>query len=97
MSTSHTPGPVGLDLFWEEADLESAAEHPLERELANRLDALARYGEMVDSLADRDDDDALDCLAREQARVMDSVDALYRALARTTSAPVPRRVMSRHD
>jgi hypothetical protein len=39
--------PPGLDLFWEEADAQASGEHPLERELTFRLDALERYRQMI--------------------------------------------------
>ena len=39
--------PPGLDLFWEEADALASPEHPLERELSVRLDAIERYRQMI--------------------------------------------------
>ncbi len=39
--------PSGLDLFWEQADAEALGEHPLQRELDHRVDALARYRAMI--------------------------------------------------
>lgn len=57
--TERRPGH-GLDLFWEQADIEDSDEEPLARELCHRLDALARYRTMIqdaeamgrDSMAD---------------------------------------------
>jgi hypothetical protein len=37
----------GLDLFWEQADIDGSDEEPLVRELRHRLDAIARYGRMI--------------------------------------------------
>jgi len=38
-----------LVTFWEQADLDGSAEHPLERELCDRIDALSRYGRQIES------------------------------------------------
>lgn len=76
------PREPGLDLFWEEADREAAADHPLERELAYRLDALVRCEQLMDQAAAAASDSAmaqLECLHRRQREI---VDALARALKR---------------
>lgn len=46
MTRDHATSP-GLDFFWEQADLDGSDEHPLERELAHRLDACSRYRSLI--------------------------------------------------
>jgi hypothetical protein len=72
----------GLELFWEEADIEAAAEHPLERELEHQLDVLSRYVRLLadDEVTARDE--ALTNLHEQHARQEQRVDALQSALAR---------------
>jgi len=57
-----------VDSFWEQADFEDSDEHPLARELSDRLDAIARYGQMIADAAANGDDHAADQLRRQQAR-----------------------------
>lgn len=62
-----------LDLFWEEADLEAAADHPLERELAYRIDALVRCERLIADAGAAANDDAVQQLTahyRRQARMV---------------------------
>jgi len=35
--------PPALEAFWQQADEDASEEHPLEREIAERVDALLRY------------------------------------------------------
>jgi hypothetical protein len=69
---------AGLDTFWEQADSDGSCEHPLERELCYRLDAMARYQQLIDdALAGGRDEivDALLCQHDRQARLIDQIRA----------------------
>jgi hypothetical protein len=72
----------GLELFWEEADLESAAEHPLERELQHQLDVLSRYLRLLGDEQATARDEALDNLRRQHAQQERVVAMLRQELAR---------------
>ncbi|MGH7575873.1 MAG: hypothetical protein ACREM1_12215 [Longimicrobiales bacterium] len=72
----------GLDAFWEQADVEASDEHPLERELSHRIDAIARYGGMIADAAANGFDDMVSQLGREQAREETVAQRLRRALQR---------------
>lgn len=78
----HSPVP-GLDFFWEQADVEGSDEHPLERELCHRLDAMERYRQMIMDAQMSGRDDMVDALVMQhekQARVVRQLrHALYRA------------------
>ena len=76
----------GLELFWEEADLESAPEHPLERELQHQLDVLARYLQLLDDERATARDEALDNLRLRHAQQERVVQSLRRELARCRAA-----------
>ena len=68
----HSPVP-GLDFFWEQADAEGSDEHPLERELGHRLDAMERYRQMILDAQTSGRDDMADALIvqhEKQARVV---------------------------
>lgn len=58
----------GLDAFWEDADRDGSREHPLERELCDRLDALARYRRMIAEAQVEGRDDATERLLEQHAR-----------------------------
>ena len=65
-----------LESFWEQADVEDSNEHPLEREIAERVDALSRYRMLVaDAQAQGRDDVADILLAHHSAQ-----EALVRVL-----------------
>ena len=69
---------AGLDTFWEQADSDGSCEHPLERELCYRLDALERYRQLIDDAqaGGRDEIvDALLCQHARQARLIDQIRA----------------------
>lgn len=72
----------GLDHFWEQADEESSTQNPLERELAERLDALARYRDQI--LQAEADDRASDAevLLRQHEREYQAVQRLWVAIRR---------------
>ncbi len=72
--------PPGLEAFWELADAEALDEHPLERELCERLDTLARYRGMLFDAASAGRDDVVDALQRAHDREETLVRNLRRAL-----------------
>lgn len=76
-------GPTtGLDSFWEDADREESGEHPLERELGDRLDALARYGSQLADAQVNGWDEAVRRLLEQQDREADIVDRLKHEIRR---------------
>ncbi|MGH7471012.1 MAG: hypothetical protein ACRENP_23940 [Longimicrobiales bacterium] len=76
--------PPGLDLFWEEADAQASGEHPLERELAFRLDALERYRAMIVEAQADGRDEIVHALSHQHARQAQFVHDLRVALRRQT-------------
>jgi hypothetical protein len=78
--------PPGLDAFWEVADIESSDEHPLERELGHRLDAMRRYERMVENAQDNGLDEDVDTLLRAHEREARLVAQLRHALRRWADA-----------
>ncbi|MBI4409856.1 MAG: hypothetical protein HY561_09125 [Gemmatimonadetes bacterium] len=85
MASRGDPGP-GLDFFWEQADVDGSREHPLERELCDRLDALARYGRLIDEAESGGREEAAEVLLRHHARQAAEVARLREALARSQRA-----------
>lgn len=77
------PAPLGVDSFWEHADDTDSAEHPLERELADRLDALARYGRRIAECEELGRDAEVSVLLRQQERERREVERLRAALSWT--------------
>jgi uncharacterized protein YutE (UPF0331/DUF86 family) len=75
------PQPA-LQTFWEEADLEAASEHPLERELQHQLDVLSRCLQLLVDERATVPDEALDTLRRQHAQQEQIVESLRRELAR---------------
>ena len=75
--------PPGLDAFWQTADDESSDENPLERELCNRLDAVARYQAMIADADAADLDGAVHALERALQHEAAAVDRLRVALRRS--------------
>ena len=74
--------PPGLESFWEIADDEANDENPLERELCNRLDAVARYHGMIADAEASERGSAVDALVRAQEREAAAVQQLRAALRR---------------
>lgn len=72
----------GLEAFWEDADVEASDEHPLEREIAERVDALSRYRALIEDAQLQGRDDLADLLLAQQAREEDVVRGLRTALRR---------------
>lgn len=76
----NTPRRPGLDQFWEKADRSDSAQHPLERELDERVDALARYRRLIAEAQQNGRDEAVAILERQHDRERDEVDRLRAAL-----------------
>jgi hypothetical protein len=74
------PALPGLDLFWELADEEDDDQHPLERELAHRLDTLKRYGLLLERAEIAGDEPAVASLEALRQQQIDCVEELHRAL-----------------
>jgi hypothetical protein len=72
--------PPGLEAFWELADVDALDDHPLERELCERLDTLARYQAMLREAAAAGHDEVADALQHAHDREADLVRCLRRAL-----------------
>jgi len=72
----------GLDVFWEQADDESNDEHPLERELVHRLEALTRYTDMIADAEAGGYGGMVEPLRRQRDRQQALVSALRDALRR---------------
>ncbi len=70
----------GLDQFWEKADRSDSGQHPLERELDERVDALVRYRRLIAEAQQNGRDEAVEILMRQHDREAVSVDRLREAL-----------------
>jgi hypothetical protein len=77
------PRRPGLDQFWEKADRSDSGQHPLERELDERVDALARYRRLIAEAQQNGRDQAAEILMRQHDREAASVDRLREALQGT--------------
>lgn len=76
----HTPRRPGLDQFWEKADRSDSGQHPLERELDERVDALARYRRLIAEAQQNGRDEAVEILERQHDREREAVERLREAL-----------------
>ena len=76
----NTPRKPGLDLFWEQADYDSSNQNPLERELDERVDALARYRRLISEAQANGRDEAAEILIRQHDREEAAVKRLRSAL-----------------
>ncbi len=70
----------GLDQFWEKADRADSGQHPLERELDERVDALARYRRLIAEAQQNGRDEAVEILMRQHDREAAAVARLREAL-----------------
>lgn len=70
----------GTDQFWEKADSTGSGQHPLERELDERTDALARYRRLIAEAMQNGRDEAAEILMRQHDREEAAVTELRRAL-----------------
>lgn len=59
---------TGIEFFWEQADAEGSSQDPLERELGDRLDALARYGRLISEAESSGQDRIAELLVRQRDR-----------------------------
>lgn len=78
--------PSSLESFWEQADADESNEHPLEREIAERIDALSRYRTLIEEAQAGGRDDVADLLLEQQERQQAVVQGLKQALKRMRSA-----------
>lgn len=72
----------GVDLFWEQADQTGSPQDPLERELDERVDALARYRRLISEAQANGREDAAEILLRQHDREAEAVQRLREALER---------------
>ena len=72
----------GLDHFWEQADEEASTQDPLERELAERLDALARYRDQILQADANERESDAELLMRQHEREYQAVQRLWSAIRR---------------
>lgn len=73
---------MGLDLFWEEAHLDESDEHPLDREISHRLDALHRYQDLIAEAEASGRDEMAELLIRQSQREAESLQRLRDASER---------------
>ncbi len=78
--------PSSLESFWEQADADGSDEHPLEREIAERVDALSRYRALIEEAQADGRDDVADILIGQQEKQERLVRSLRDALRRMRSA-----------
>lgn len=71
----------GLDTFWQQADQDSSGQDPLERELDERIDALARYRRLMAEAEANGRDEAAEILARQHDREEAAVQRLRKAIS----------------
>ncbi len=72
----------GIDAFWEDADRDGSGDDPLERELCDRLDALARYRRMIAEAQVNAQDDATEHLLKLHEREHRIVQRLTEVIRR---------------
>lgn len=75
------PRKPGLDQFWEQADRVESGQHPLERELDERVDALARYRRLISEAEANGREEAAEILLSQYEREEQAVQRLRQALA----------------
>lgn len=78
----NAPSRPGIDQFWQAADQNGSGQHPLERELDEHVDALARYRRLIAEAQSNGRDEAAEILLRQHDREAESVDRLRKALER---------------
>jgi hypothetical protein len=86
---------AGLEAFWEQADSDALCEHPLERELCHRLDALNRYREMIMDAQSSGREEVVDALAAQFERQARLVELLKAALSGSRIGDRGSRIESR--
>ncbi|MBX6362278.1 MAG: hypothetical protein IRZ00_00290 [Gemmatimonadetes bacterium] len=90
MTRDHATSP-GLDFFWEQADIDASDEHPLERELAHRLDACSRYRALIAEAQAGGHESRVEALIAQHEREELLVRRLREALLRMRRAKPPQR------
>ena len=70
----------GVDQFWQEADRSGSGQDPLERELEERVDALARYRRLIAEAESGGRDEAAAILMRQHDREEASIARLREAI-----------------
>jgi hypothetical protein len=86
-----------LDLFWEEADQDDEAEHPLRRELAYRLDVLAHYERMLADAQSHGHAGLISTLTKQHRRQLSLIERLQEALQRQDAGAATERRDARTD
>lgn len=74
------PRQPGLDTFWECADADGSGQDPLERELDERVDALARYRRLIAEAEANGRDEAAEILVKQSEREAEAVRRIREAL-----------------
>lgn len=77
--------PPALEAFWQQADEDASAEHPLEREIADRVDALLRYHILVADAQAEGREDLVAILLTQEERQERLLRELREALRRMRS------------
>jgi len=77
--------PAALESFWQQADQDASNEHPLEREIAEREDALSRYRGLIEDAQAQGRDDLAEILIGQHERQEAVVRGLREALRRMRS------------
>lgn len=62
------PRRPGIDQFWQSADRDGSGQNPLQRELDERVDALARYRRLIAEAEANGRDQAVNVLMRQHDR-----------------------------
>ena len=70
----------GVDHFWEQADRDGSGQNPLERELDERVDALARYRRLIAEAQAAGRDEAVEILMKQHDREEKAIRRLRSAL-----------------
>ncbi len=77
--------PPALEAFWQQADEDASAEHPLEREIADRVDALLRYHALIADAQAEGREDLVTILLAQEERQERLLRELREALRRMQS------------
>ena len=75
---------TSLESFWETFDRDGVGDHPLMRELCDRLDALARCQAMIDDAEVAGNDEAVEILCAQYDRHRESIRKIREHLARNS-------------
>lgn len=70
----------GVDLFWEQADRTGSGQNPIQRELDERVDALARYRRLISEAEANGREEAAEILLRQYDREEQAVERLRSVL-----------------